>query len=119
MLWNSVPWYYTHYLFKLILEGDPSNQWVQGYKCPCPSCSNTITAFEGNYGYDYEYAKTECASKCDNINECLYADLYYAQDYQTCYLRVDECGDWKQNTISSYSLYIKGIVIFIGFTTKH
>ena len=80
-------------------------QWTQGHKCPKGSIG---TDFQGNYGYDLNEAKRQCASGCDAREDCLFADLYYTSSKQTCYLKGGNCGNWPSNTHSSYHLYQKG-----------
>ena len=50
---------------------------------------------------------------CDARDDCLYADIFIISNYQVCYLRGENCGDWQNHYYSElYHLYIKGIIIF-------
>ena len=84
--------------------------WIQGKKCPGGLLT---TLFAGNKGYDLETTKYKCAMGCDARDDCLYADIFIISNYQVCYLRGENCGDWQNHYYSElYHLYIKGIIIF-------
>ena len=79
--------------------------WIEGHKCPFDGIQ---TVFGGYLGYTLSVAKRICRSACDARDDCYFADLYYQETYQTCYLRGRRCGDWQNNTHNAYHLYIKG-----------
>ena len=56
-------------------------------------------------------AKAQCAHGCDERKDCYYADLYWTESRQVCYLRGINCGDWESNTHPLYHLYTKGIYV--------
>ena len=59
--------------------------------------------FQGNHGYDVDTAKAKCAAGCDKRNKCKFADLYWSDNLQTCYLRSEKCGIFYQQSL--YHVY--------------
>ena len=41
---------------------------------------------------DVDAAKAECAAGCNKRIKCKFADLYWFDNWQTCYLRSEKCG---------------------------
>merc|ERR1719499_2035356 len=83
---------------------NPAGEWKSKHKCPR---GYLATPFRTRDKTLY-IAKRDCAKACNDNAKCRFADLYWTRYGQTCYLRTDQCGDWQNNTHTSYLLFIKG-----------
>ena len=86
----------------ITLNLETGGKWIIGKKCPLGYLQ---TFFQGNLGYDVDTAKAECAAGCNTRDDCKFADLYWVNNRQSCYLRSDKCGSFYPHP--AYRVYIK------------
>ena len=80
-------------------------EWEPGKHCPGGWIE---TFFRGSLGYDKMTAKAKCAAACNERSDCFFADLFWGTNWQTCYLKDNDCGNWQTTEHHSYQVYIKG-----------
>ena len=90
-----------------------SVQWIRGRKCYGESPRPPTFTFTG---YSLEVARKNCEKdlKRESVtNDYLYANLYYSNSSQICYLYGSECGNWTENIDPNYHFFQKGIIPYI------
>ena len=87
----------------ITLNLETGGKWIIGKKCPLGYLE---TFFRGNLGYDVDTAKAECAAGCNARDDCKFADLYWVNNRQTCYLRSNKCV-YPNYPHPAYRAYIK------------
>ena len=100
-------------VIRIIIFSEVDGEWIVGHHCPRGWIE---TFFRGALGKDLETAKSECAAACNARDDCRFADLFGwgssaeptdVSNWQTCYLRSDQCGDYQDTEHWAYRVFIK------------